>query len=412
MSSASTEARQERARKATQAAWPAACGVRAAGAPPSITAPANSIRPLRHGVDSLYLSFPGGIDPNLAVCLQDLKQMAQASSERVSSEGAIRMGEHFFEVRPRGRGRFAFVLDDNWFSIQVSNASAGVLPLAVVQIRSEYLTAVGPEEAVATITKLVGDIGEVTGPPKISRIDLFADFCTSHHLASVPGSHWVKRSKKRSIHEESDQVTGISFGSGNEVSARLYDKTLEIEKSGKDYMRPLWGLEGWDSNEQIWRMEFQIRREGLPHEMMGAAGEVFSLCGNLWRYLCCEWLRLAIPSVSDDTRSRWPTHPLWEDLSRLWDVDPEAPPLTRVPRARLPSDDQLFRNGISGLSSFMAREGIIDLGEGMGQYLHALEAYHDNPMRQFPERLQTYIGRKTRAKARRYNVRLDSHEGE
>ena len=31
------------------------------------TAPANCIRPYRHGVDSLYLSFPGSIDPLLAV---------------------------------------------------------------------------------------------------------------------------------------------------------------------------------------------------------------------------------------------------------------------------------------------------------------------------------------------------------
>ena len=395
-----------------QKAEPSAVAAFAAGAPPSITAPANSIRPLRHGVDSLYLSYPGGIDPELAVWLQQCKQKAQTSNERVVAMAGIGIGDHQFMVLPRGRGRFAFVLEDNWFSIQLSNASAGVMPLASVQIRSEYLTAVGPDEAVATITKLVDGMGEVTGPPKISRIDLFADFCTGHDLASLPGSHWVKRSKKRSIHEESDQVTGISFGSGNEVSARLYDKTLEIQKSGKDYMRPLWASEGWDAKAQVWRMEFQIRREGLPQQMLGPAGEVFGACGKLWQYLCGDWLRLAIPSASDDTRSRWPTHPLWEDLSRIWAIDPEAPPLTRVPKARLPSDDQLFRNGISGLSSFMAREGITDLSEGMGEFLHALEAYHDNPMRQYPDSLRSYVSRKAKAKARRYNVRLDSHERE
>jgi hypothetical protein len=387
-------------------------GVRVAGAQPSITAPANSIRPLRHGVDSLYLSFPGGIEPDLAVWLQECKQKAQASNERVVAMAGIDIGDHRFMVLPRGRHRFAFVLEDNWFSIQLSNASVGVMPLAYVQVRSEYLTAVGPHEAVATITKLVAGMGEVTGPPMISRIDLFADFCTDHDLASLPGSHWIKRSKKRSIHEEADEVTGISFGGGHEVSARLYNKTREILKSGKDYMRPLWALEGWDGAAQVWRMEFQIRRDGLPQQMLGAAGEVLALSGSLWRYLCADWLRLAIPSGSDGTRTRWPTHPLWEDLSRLWDIDPEAPPLTRVPKSRCPSDDQLFRNGISGLSSFMAREGITDVGEGMGEFLQALTAYHDNPMRQFPDSLRAYVTRKTRAKARRYNVRLDSHDRE
>ena len=205
-------------------------------------------------------------------------------------------------------------------------------------------------------------------------------------------------------------MTGISFGSGNEVSARLYDKTRELLKSGKDYMRPLWTAEGWNGQEQIWRMEFQIRREGLPVQMQGPAGEVLECCGSLWRYLCDDWLRLAVPSDSDETRSRWPTHPLWEDLSRLWDIDPETPPLTRVPRSRLPSDDRLFRHGISGLSSFMAREGITQLDEGLGEFLHALEAYYDDPAKLFPESLAAYVKRKSKAKARHYNVRLDSHD--
>ena len=299
-------------------------------------------------------------------------------------------------------------MEDNWFSIQLANGSAGQLPLALVQIRSEYLTAVGPEEAIRVASGLIAGMGRVDGPPRISRIDLYADFGTAFPLADFPGSHWVKRSKKRSIHEECDEITGISFGSGNEVSARLYDKTREILKSGRDYLKPLWAAEGW-TGAQVWRMEFQIRREGLPELMKGDASEALELCGNLWRYLCSDWLRLAVPSESDETRSRWPTHPLWEDLSRLWDIDPEAPPLTRVERARLPSDDFLFRAGISGLTSFMAREGIEDVGEGLGEFLHALEAYYGDPARQLPEGLQEYAYRKARLKARRYNVRIGRH---
>ncbi|MBN8223486.1 MAG: hypothetical protein J0L89_01550 [Xanthomonadales bacterium] len=381
----------------------------AAGALPSITAPANCIRPYRHGVDSLYLSFPGAIEPELAVCLQECKLKAQDSNEHVIAMAGIGIGDHQFLVLPRGRGRFAFVLEDNWFSIQLANASAGQLPLALVQVRSEYLTAVGPDEAIRVISGLVAGMGRVDGPGRISRIDLYADFGTAFPLADFPGSHWVKRSKKRSIHEECDEVTGISFGSGNEVSARLYDKTRELLKSGKDYLKPLWASEGWDGHSQVWRMEFQIRREGLPDPMKDAAAASLELCGNLWRYLCTDWLRLAVPSDSDDTRSRWPTHPLWDDLSRLWDIDPEAPPLTRVEKTRAPTDDYLFRAGIAGLTSFMAREGIEDVGEGLGEFLHALEAYYDNPARQIPEGLQEYAYRKSRLKARRYNVRMDAH---
>ena len=397
------------ARKAEAAPAASGGGARVAGAQPSITAPANSIRPLRHGVDSLYLSFAGGIDRELSLWLQECKERAQSNNENVVSLSGIGLGDHQFMVLPRGRGRLAFVLEDNWFSIQLSNASAGVLPLALVQVRSEYLASVGPEEAVRTVTALIEDMGEVQGPPKISRIDLFADFSTDHDMAQFPGRDWVKRSKKRAIHEESDEVTGISFGSGNEVSARLYDKTREILKSGKDYMRPLWAAEGWNASQQVWRMEYQIRREGLPEPMKGPADEALGLCGNLWRYLCDDWLRLSVPSESDDTRTRWPTHPLWESVAQLWDIDPEAPPMARVTKARLPSDDRLFRHGISGLSAFMAREGITELDEGLGEFLHAMEAYFDSPQHAYPESVRAYVLRKTRAKARRYNVRLDGH---
>ena len=95
------------ARKAAKAATVAACGVRAVGATPSITAPANSIRPLRHRVDSLYLSFQGGIDPDLAVLLQECKLKAQSINEHAMSLAGIGVGDHQFMVLPRGRGRFA-----------------------------------------------------------------------------------------------------------------------------------------------------------------------------------------------------------------------------------------------------------------------------------------------------------------
>ena len=121
----------------------------------------------------------------MALWLQTCKERAQASNENVVAMAGIGLGDHRFMVLPRGRGRFAFVLEDNWFSIQLSNASAGVLPLALVQVRSEYLTSVGPEEAIRTATALVGDMGKEEGPPKICRIDLFADFCTDHDLSLI-----------------------------------------------------------------------------------------------------------------------------------------------------------------------------------------------------------------------------------
>jgi len=374
-----------------------------AGAPPSITAPANCIRPLRHGVDSLYVSYPGQISEAVALCLQEFKVLAQSPKERDVIDAVCHAGDHAFTVLPRGRGRFAFVLEDNWFSIQLSNASASIMPLAHVQIRSEYLTAVGPAEALRTLDELIGYFGEPTGPAILSRVDLFVDFVGDHDLTSQPGFAWVKRCKKRDIHEESNRLTGISFGAGNEISARLYDKTTEILKSHKDYLKPLWAAKGWHEGETVWRMEFQTRREGLPDALKGAASSTLADLGAWWRYLATEWLRLALPSDSDETRSRWPTHPVWEALAHVWDLPYDAPPMTRASKSRAPTDNIIFKAGLWGLTSFMAREGITELDEGIAEFLHGLEAYFDASDESLPH-LREYLALKSRAKARRYNT--------
>jgi hypothetical protein len=376
------------------------------GPQPSITGPSNCIRVLRHGIDSLYVSYPGKIEPNIALMLQGMKELAQGSTDQEIAQGLCHIGDHVFTVLPRGRGRFAYVLEDGWFSIQVSSAVS--LPLAHVQIRSEYLTAVGAEEAIRTLGEIVSYFGECSGPATISRIDLYADFTTDHDLTHEPGFAWIKRCRKRDIHEEADRITGISFGPGNELSARLYDKTLEITKSHKDYLKPLWAAKGWQDGQTVWRMEFQTRREAFAFSLKAPAVEVLGHLGAWWRYLATEWLRLGIPSDSDETRTRWPTHPVWQAIIDVWEVPPDAPLMIRVTKGRAPSDDILFKNGLWGLSSFMAREGITDLSEGLGEFLEAFGRYHD----EIPASggLSGYVDRKVRLKARRYNTRLPDHE--
>lgn len=383
-----------------------------AGAPPSITAPANCIRPLRHGVDSLYLSYPGQLDRDMALMLQTLKDAAQSFDDRIQAGAGLSMDDHDFTVLGRGRGRFAFVLEDGWFRLELANASANVLPLAHVQVRSEYLTAVGPEEAIASLDRLMPEFGEVKAPARLSRVDLFVDFMTDLDLTSLPGCHWIKRCRKRDIHEDRDYVTGITFGAGNEVSARLYDKTVELKKSGKDYLKPLWRAQGWEEGQTVWRMEFQVRREGLPESLKIPASEAVPLFGALWQYLTTDWLRLAIPSDTDDTRARWPVHPFWEALGRVWDVPPEAAPLVRAEKTRAPSNDAIFKAGLWGLSSFMGREGIHRVDEGLGEFLQALKVHFDDPASHEQRRLDEYLEGKARAKARRYNVRMQDDDRE
>jgi hypothetical protein len=82
--------------------------------------------------------------------------------------------------------------------------------------------------------------------------------------------------------------------------------------------------------------------------------------------------------------------------------------MARVPMSRAPSDEALFKHGLWGLSSFMAREGITSVDEGLGEFLHALGSYFDKiPV---SGGLSGYMERKARLKAQRYNTRMPGHE--
>src|SRR5687768_8255703 len=104
----------------------------AAGAQPSNTAPANTLgddfRPLGSGIDSLYLSYTGDIRPDWESRLREAKVSAQSPEERDRLQAQIPFGSHLFQVKDKGRGRFAYTMQDNWFDVALSSRTARLLP--------------------------------------------------------------------------------------------------------------------------------------------------------------------------------------------------------------------------------------------------------------------------------------------
>jgi hypothetical protein len=97
--------------------------------------------------------------------------------------------------------------------------------------------------------------------------------------------HFISRSRKRSVHDESEWVgevksrdyslglrrTGFDFARDSKgasaLSCRMYNKSLELEKSGKDWFVDLWRAHGWSEDDgAVWRVEFSFKREVL-HEL-------------------------------------------------------------------------------------------------------------------------------------------------
>jgi hypothetical protein len=378
------------------------------GAPPSNTAPANYVDDstciYRTGIDSIYLSWSGKLSEEYDEILSGLKDRAQSPKLNEQSQAILQLLDHRFEVSDKGRGRFPFVIRDNWFDIQISRRHATAMPLATAQIRSEVLSKSGYRLAVKKLELLISIIGEVN-QQKISRIDICADFYTDYHLDVIRPIAWVMKALDYVVHHIGPKLSGFSFGMGGCLSGRLYDKYLEIQKSHKTFFYQLWQERGWLGELPVWRLEFQFRREVLREMGITSTNDLDKNLDGLWQYACQKWLRLTLPSNTDTAKTRWPEHPLWIALKNAHFNEQNVKPLHRTRKERLPSEEFLYVNGMGAFTSLMAAQGITELDEAVKTYLIGAQNYHRN-RRESGHSLGTYVHAKAMQKARKFNTRL------
>src|SRR5690242_546885 len=127
---------------------------------------------LSAGVDSLYLSFAGRLEPALLERVDELKQEARTSGEPVPisfEDGRATM------VLPHGWGFYAYSVRCSDFDVHLSGSEH--VPPVYVRLSSLFLHSVGPDGAAAAAVAFVGDsLMQPLKPAVVSRIDVYADF--------------------------------------------------------------------------------------------------------------------------------------------------------------------------------------------------------------------------------------------
>ena len=146
------------------------------GAPPSNTAPTNCkplpkkfIQVLNSGIDSLYLSYSGVLFDEQNAVLSKLKKTAQSAFEVEHANAMYRHEEHLFSVSDKGAGRHPYVLSDKAYRLQLASPTAKQIPLAFVQVRSDWLAHRGVQDSYDNLTSIIKIFGSLEGPAKISR---------------------------------------------------------------------------------------------------------------------------------------------------------------------------------------------------------------------------------------------------
>ena len=379
-------------------------GTQSSNTVPSTYIPDDSSRILRTGIDSLYLSFWGELAEDTSIRLNKLKELARSDLSARTSLAQIKFHEHLFEVAGNGRHTFAYVLTDAWYRVEVSKKDAKSAPLAHCRIASELLTTCGADWAVHDLCKVVSMIGALSDPPSVSRADLCVDFVTDYSIDQIQNSEWVTKARRFDSHIDERRFSGLSIAAGSPLSARLYNKTLEMKKNPRPYLEHLWREAGWDGVSDVWRLEFQLRRQALRDLSVVRYSDLADSLAGIWEYCTHKWLRHTLPLEADRNQSRWPLSPLWLLMqSAQWSGINEVQRVNSE-RSRGPSDRSLFVNGLSPLTSFMARDGYLDAGEASKAFMDAARQYHDGNASQTGVDFDDYVHAKVREKRKAYNT--------
>jgi hypothetical protein len=119
-----------------------------------------------------------------------------------------------------------------------------------------------------------------------SRVDLCVDFQTDVDMEGFTRQAWVTRAGAIDAYSRQGNFTGWTIGPGGPISARLYNKSLEIaQKSGKTFFIDLWKRAGSPTSMQIYaharNVRFRGQLEALEPARRGERVKSFSEAAGL-----------------------------------------------------------------------------------------------------------------------------------
>lgn len=339
------------------------------------------------GVDSLHLSSVAEVRPDLVKDLLQLKEHASKCQQEGLPLPRWRTTMKVngvsvtldLEVQPRGTKKGDLLLRSPALDLVLHSRPPKNLPAAYVELHALFLWS-GWDYASDVGAALLRDVAAAPESVDVqtSRIDLAVDFCgwqpdedLRRHLRGR-FRRWTKdyEPKQDRVHGYGRSFTGFTFG-GGALLCRMYDKTVEIRSSGKQWFVPKWQEAGYvdeKTSGHVWRLEFQVRREVLrkcelvTHEMKSAPDGVGSTevkrwadlkkgLNDLWRYMTTRWLTYRLPRTG---QKRVRLHPRWVTLMRA--------KLTPLPDGELYRHQRLWNmnNYLGAIAGYTKREAALE----------------------------------------------------
>lgn len=248
------------------------------------------------GIDSLNLAIDvHWSKTDLFDYLSILKE--DAKNNRKDAPGILELDEGrnkwLFNIKAHGKNGYEWMLSNKEFTLVIGAwKRPQSKPSVLAEIRSETLWHLGAERAVEKIKEILLAQGGTRITIKPSRVDFCVDIIFPENEWNVSLKKYaITRSTYMASHLSHKKLTGFSIGKGK-LSARLYDKPLEIrQQSKKFWMYDIWGIKEVPENRKVIRVEFQFRRELLKQLAINDISDLFLHCDNIWAYCTQRWLK-------------------------------------------------------------------------------------------------------------------------
>ncbi len=214
--------------------------------------------------------------------------------------------------KPGGKGEnYRFHLQFDAYNLFIGKAARpGTSPNVYLSISAKILWQNGIETALTWISEDLKAIGGGTIQlVQVSRLDLCADFLVPGGLShEFILSHKVTRNDKGKLYLDKNELQTYYAADGKSpIQLRIYNKGLEVKQGGIK----LWFLDLWkrESTDNIWRIEFQVRRPALKQFGINSLDDLKEKQAGLWGYLTTKWFSLRLPD--NDKSERKTIHPFW-----------------------------------------------------------------------------------------------------
>lgn len=242
-------------------------------------------------------------------CLLDYERLAVEKEIMRQSKSRkptlIQLGSEEFMLAGHGTGSgYPFLIENTAFSIQFGEFNDPSFFVTFRSIALWHQSAQGLHERFMAWAASVGL--RSYQPERLSRVDFTFDY----HLPEIDfdEDNFVSGFIKDNQHRKHGKVQTFRLGEGD-LGLRLYNKCDEIqESSAKTWFYELWGM-----GKDVWRIEWQARKAWLRLVGIRTFEDLQERQGDLLRVLVNDHTTLRIKSP-DSNRSRWPLHPLWQDL--------------------------------------------------------------------------------------------------